>query len=508
MKKIPILTILLAGIVTFSCSKKTPEIANTIPDDAFLVASFNPQQLFEKGQISSMDAFIGKIDQELIRSILKEPAKSGIDLGEYAFVYSYFIDEEPIFGLTAVLEDQDKFAANMKELLNEKVNNLITEEEYTMLVPDHGDGCLAWNDEQVIFLSSPDKDLNGDRMKEQLLKLFGLTKEDAITSVVDFNDFAGKMEDMNVWFTGDQFKEVLEKSGVMKEMKIDLPLELYNNYGQIFISYDKGAMNIHGETHLSDDVAKVTETFLVAKDNLNKDMLKLAPGNDLILAMAYGLDLDRATRLMKNFMPPEMDSMGGKLEETLGIGGEELLEALSGDFVVAVNGAAEGSMIPVEVMIGIGIKDETIQEKFMENMGDKLPIENQGDFFLINIQGNEIYSGIINNIWVITNAKGYKDAVTGKGLEKSLLDSKFNDYANGSMGMYMNLDVTSYPSTLQGMIGSGGAPEMLELITESLSFIGIESTNLESNALLKTANDDENSLYTLLQMMEKAAEHH
>ena len=87
-------------------------------------------------------------------------------------------------------------------------------------------------------------------------------------------------------------------------------------------------------------------------------------------------------------------------------------------------------MIPVEVFLGFGVNGEAIQEKLMETVQGMAPVEKEGDFFVINVQGNEIYSGIIDNLWVITNAKGYKDAIEGGKLDKSLVDSKFNDFAN------------------------------------------------------------------------------
>jgi len=174
--------------------------------------------------------------------------------------------------------------------------------------------------------------------------------------------------------------------------------------------------------------------------------------------------------------------------------------------VIAVNGAAEGAPIPIEIMIGIGLDDATLQEKLMGTVGNMAEVEKEGDFFMINANGMEIYSGIVNNVWVITNTPGYKDAVKGEGLAGTLGDSKFKDYAGGSMGMYMNLDLTTYPAALQSMMAQGDAMEMMNMVAESLDFMGMEASNKESVMTLKTANDKENSLYTLMRIMEKAAE--
>ncbi len=178
-----------------------------------------------------------------------------------------------------------------------------------------------------------------------------------------------------------------------------------------------------------------------------------------------------------------------------------MLEAFTGDFTIAINGIEGETMIPIELFLGFGVNGEAIQEKLLEKVGEMLPIEEQGDFFVINIQGNEIYSGILNNMWVITNAKGYKDAVEGGSLEKSLMDSRFNEFADGSMGMYLNLDLEGYPAMLQGMLSQNPKQmKWVEHLTGSFDYLGISASNYENHVLLKTNQPGENSLYTILKL--------
>jgi hypothetical protein len=310
------------------------------------------------------------------------------------------------------------------------------------------------------------------------------------------------MKDMNMWLASDDLKKILEKTKSLKDMDFDLPVSLDNNYSQVFVEFTDGAMKINSEMHLSDDIKKATEMVLLAKENLNRDMLEMSPGNDLLMALAFSLKTDKVVKLMKNFNPPQMEGMSDQIEKTTGVPGKDILEALSGDFVLAINGAQEGASVPVEVLIGIGLDDETLQEKMMGSVGNMAQVEKDGDFFMIKAGGLELYSGITKGIWVITNVPGYKDAIAGKGLEKTLSDSKFKDYTDGSMGMYMNLDLTTYPAAMQSMMASGGAPKTLELLTESFDYLGMEASNYENKMILKTANDEENSLYTLLRLME------
>lgn len=506
MRKIPLITLLIATLFVASCSKG-PELTNSIPDNAFLVASFHPKQLHDKGQIGTFESITQKIDNEVLLGIIKDPTLSGVDLNAFAYAFVYFPeenDDDPSIGFTAALKDEGKFASMIKDLMKDEELKITTSGDYSMIIPENDDAAMAWNQEQVIFLTSPDHNNSAEASQEKLMDLFELAKEDAVTSIVDFKDFSGKMKDMNVWITGDELKKMMNKAPSMKGMDFDFPVELNNNYAQIFMEFDDGAMYLHSETHLSDDVSKATETFMVAKEELNKDLLEITPGNNLLLAMAFSVDLEKMSKMMKNFSPPQMDSVSGKIEQVTGIAGKDILEALNGDFVMAVNGAPEGSAIPIEILIGIGLDDETLQDKLLGTAGNWADVQQDGEFFTINVNGMELYSGIVNGIWVLTNASGYKEAVTGKGLEKTLNDTKFMDYAGGSMGMYYNLDITTYPAAIQAIMASGGAPEMLETFTESFVSLGMQASNKNSDMTLITAKKDENSLYTLLKVMEMA----
>ncbi|MDA3822428.1 MAG: DUF4836 family protein, partial [Bacteroidales bacterium] len=125
MKRIPILTVLIAAIFAASCSKSTPEITNSIPDDAFLVASFHPQNLYEKGQVSTLESISSKIDNEFMRGIMDDPLKSGIDLGEYAFLFGSFNGDNPQIGITAVLKDAGKFNSMIEELIKDEDDKVL-----------------------------------------------------------------------------------------------------------------------------------------------------------------------------------------------------------------------------------------------------------------------------------------------------------------------------------------------------------------------------------------------
>ncbi len=129
----------------------------------------------------------------------------------------------------------------------------------------------------------------------------------------------------------------------------------------------------------------------------------------------------------------------------------------------------------------------------METVQGMAPVEEEGDFFIINIQGNEIYSGIVNDVLVVTNAKGYKDAVKDGHYENSLADSRFKDFSDGSLGIYANLNMEDYPVMLQEMLGQNQKLKMgVERFTDPFDYLGVSAGNYKNRMVVKTSNTDIN----------------
>ena len=499
MKRLSIVIALAAGLILSSCSKKSPNFVNSIPDDAIGVVSLHPMQLHTKSQINSLEAIKERVKDEIWIQLLEDPLSTGLMLDEYTYVFAKMEENEPIIGVVSGMKDVEKFVSTLSKIKDHISEEFKEMEGYTYVQPDE-EGVIAWNKEQMILLASPDNDeFEESYWTGSLDKMFNPVKEESITSLVDFKDFLGKMKDLNLWISTNEMRGVIEK--VAKDKIPEFPVSLYNNYAQVYIDFSDGAMNITGETHFSEEVEKNVEEFLVMNPSLNEEMLNLAPGGNLLIAVAGSMDLEKIQNMVKKFAPPQIDSVGNKVEEAIGISGKEILNAFTGDFTIAVNGLEGEVMIPVEVFIGFGVKSEVLQEHLLGMVEGMVPVEEQGDFFVINFQGNEVYSGIINDLWVITNAKGYKDAVEGGKLDNSLVDSKFKDFSDGSMGMYVNMDLSSYPSMVQGLVEQNSEKnKWIGRITEPFDYLGISASNNQNIITLKTNNPSENSLYTILKL--------
>ena len=502
MNRLPVLIAIIAGLILSSCSKKAPEFVNSIPDDAIAVMSLHPMQLHTKGKVNSLEKLKEKMKDEIWQQILEDPLSTGLMLDEYTFVFAKMEEEAPVIGIVSGMKDLEKFKSTISKIDENISEKFVDAEGYTYIQPDE-EGIVSWNEEKMILLMSPDNDeFETSYWTSSLDKMFAPVKEESITSLVDFNDFLGKMKDVNVWVSSNDIRKLIEKI-MPSDIEIDLPVELYNNFAQVFVDFSDGVMNVSGETHFSEEVEKNLEEILVMNPSLNEDMLKLAPAGNLLLALAGSMDLEKVQGLVEKFAPPELGEVGSKVEAATGVPAKEILDAFTGDFTLAINGLEGEVMIPVELFIGFGVNSEAIQEQLMSKVQGMVPVEEEGDFFVINIQGNEIYSGIIDNMWVITNDKGYRDAVKIGKLDKSLVDSEFKNFADGSMGMYMNLDLESYPSMVKGMLEQRSEQmKWVEYVTDPFKSMGISASNYQNQFTLETNQPSENSLYTILKLTE------
>lgn len=501
MKRLSIVFVWVAALALSSCSKKSPEFVHSIPDDAIAVVSLHPMQIHTKSKINTFASIKEKVKDEIWGQILENPLSTGLKVNEYAYAFIRMEDEAPVIGVVAGMKDLKKFETTLSKIKEDISEEFQTNEVYSWIQPD-SEGMIAWNHKQMIVLASPDHDeFETSYFTETLDKMFSPVKEESITSLVDFKDFLGKMKDLNIWVSSNEMFDIVEK--LAGNNIPDFPVALYHNYAQIYIDFENGEMNINGETHFSEEVEKNIEEFLVMKPALHEEMLNLAPGGNLLLAVAGSMDLAKTQQMIEKFAPPKLDTVSTKIEMATGMEIEDLLEAISGDFAIAINGVEGEAMIPLEIFLGIGVNGKALQEKLMETVQGMAPVEEEGDFFIINIQGNEIYSGIINDVLVVTNAKGYKEAIKDGTVENPLKSSRFGEFADGSLGVFVNLDLAEYPVMVQGLLGQN--PQMqqkIERFTDPFDYLGICASNYKNKIVVKTSDPSENSLYTILKMVE------
>ena len=192
MKKLSILSILAAGFIVFSCQKKAPDYANSIPDDAFAVVSIHPMQIHSKGQLKTLENLKSKIKEDFIRQLIDDPESSGLILDKHAFIFATIHEESPEIGVVAGMGDEEKFKKLLNTIDDELQDKIIEKEGFKMVSPEK-EGAIGWNRDRMIMLLSPEEGKDQASWAELLDSLFNLPRESSITSMVDFKDFTRRI---------------------------------------------------------------------------------------------------------------------------------------------------------------------------------------------------------------------------------------------------------------------------------------------------------------------------
>ena len=116
MKRLNIIFVITAGMILSSCSKKSPEFVNSIPDDVIAVVSLHPMQLHTKSKINTFEAIKEKVKDELWSQVLENPLSTGLMLDEYAYLFLRMEETAPVIGVVSGIKDVEKFKSTLSKM--------------------------------------------------------------------------------------------------------------------------------------------------------------------------------------------------------------------------------------------------------------------------------------------------------------------------------------------------------------------------------------------------------
>ena len=94
MKRLSIVLTLTAGLILSSCSKRSPDFVNSIPDDAIGVVTLHPMQLHTKSRVNTFESIKEKVKDEIWGQLLEDPLSTGLMLNEYVYIFMKMASHE------------------------------------------------------------------------------------------------------------------------------------------------------------------------------------------------------------------------------------------------------------------------------------------------------------------------------------------------------------------------------------------------------------------------------
>jgi hypothetical protein len=304
--------------------------------------------------------------------IIKDPKESGIDLHSEIFIFSSLSIKKQYVCASVGIADEDKFNKLIKDIddiIGEFDIEENDDEDYKYIVhEEYGDNFgLAWNNEVLLLISSPESRVNDDDLEDELERLMTLESEDKITDNDNFNDFYSDRTDICAWVSTDLVEGMVPASisnAVMEEMSdnledefgIDIDLsfdDLLGNSAAFFFNFGEGNISIKAGLYLNDKMQEVVEEFTgIVPEELSIEYIVTfdASGRNslnAIIMTIYNITEKFGKELIKE-----------AIEEAIGFGGYD--REVKRDYredAAADYGHAEEAPVEEEVIEGDGYYD-------------------------------------------------------------------------------------------------------------------------------------------------------
>lgn len=485
-KTTSVFTLLLAGLLLFSCKKNEhPANLTCIPKDADLVLCVNVDSLILKSEIkdykqSPINTLLSQdvlTTDPTVRAVAANPEKSGVDFKQ---IFA-FTTKTNVAGVSLALKDEDDFFERVKEL--KSLENITTEienaSEYMILPLKPKDSTFViWNDDKAMILSHC--------AKYKAIEIFKTKSEDCILAQKDFADFYKQRRDIAVWGKSTAFNK--QMSAYMQNPYLSLSTEVSDStYNHLNMSFEQGAIKISNQvTPL--DLAKVDAAKYFATKP-DAELVKYVPANALFLTK---MSINKAV------VSKQLDGQQEELAYLINPSQLNAIKSWDGDMVVAVLKSNEYSL--PQVVMGVSVANSSVADLLLKDLfGGRRQVK-LGAYTAIPQQGFTVFVAQKGKyLFATNNESSVKAFVTGRAVAGSA--AELSDIKNAPAYLYMNLDINSYPILIKTYLQTLGLDDKFNaalLLKEvrmsydaasATSYFNVSLKNTQGNSLAVIANE-------------------
>ena len=387
----------LAVILCGACTHNDLDYLSALPSDAVMVFSFNPTGLATKADLKQLlDAKMPLLEQsmsgekmfDLMKSLAKDPASSGLDLKRPVAIYVSDI-QNVTAGCVLPVADVDKLKTLFATLQQQE---FCTVKDSEIEFP--GGILFGKFDKHTLVLAC-----SAEAAREQLKQ----SKHKSLMGDPSFVKFCDTQGDLNFWINPSKMPQ--ETLSYYKKIYGDLDMDAmrltYN------LNFEKGKVVVKVNVDFTDN--KVRKQFAKFAEQYNgalgDRLLTFVPGDAMgVLALnikdgAKVYDLLSGVKELSQFIE--------QCNQTAGVDVKELLSSIKGDVVLAVSPATGASLIPqVSILI------ESTNNKLAKTLADRAseqgmqPKLNGADNYTLTIPGVDlpVEWGYAGGITYVTDA--------------------------------------------------------------------------------------------------------
>ncbi len=511
------LIIMTFSLVIFACGKKGGSANHVqIPDDMHYVVSINSKslqnkvkdiaQVFDNNFLKNVD--ISEKDAKEMKEIGDALLKSGIDLNEKAYVFGKIEEnmDNVFVGLSFILKDAKSFETSIQKAF--KKDFVVKEESGIKFGKpkknDIRESVIAWKGKTALFLMMK----KGDVMKFAKEIFATKSNKSIFTKYKEAAEMEAKNYDFGTWIDYVQVNKVIKKANkdrmedIYNLPEMDKFLEVTTSL-TAGLSFENGEVKLDSEVSLDPSKSKLYESML--KSGIAQNVIKNIPIQAPQVMAGFGFALRPLYDLVKNSKSIKEEEKNTK--KAIGLSNDELIDMLSGDFLIALKnlkvGDAIGGNPDPEAVVAVGVAKKDLFEKMMKNGEAFKDFTKEGDYYVYAPMPNvSVFLVFKDNGLYVVGSKSLRDAIlkgSGKVDGEHLALTK-----NNSSLMYLDF---KFFEQLMSFIGKN---KPLEITLKELKNLTIESSTVKNHKLtakgsLKMTNTKDNSLLVLVNMIKEIA---
>lgn len=509
------ISLLFSFLLLLSCNRPHKEIFRYIPETAMAVITFHPGNLLDKGKIRELNFLREEwFENKIAAKIINDPENSGIHLDRYAaaFIAEGLIEYDC---LMLPIQKKSKFEQALFEI--EREEGLIREsgkmkESFDVIKLDNH--LIVYG--TFVALVFYDREREGMTKLETIAnQLLDLEKEFSILADKDFNNFLGKQKDLNAWFNSSNLKGIPllgNLSGGMDELS-----GLNNNYGHVFIGFQKGNMTLSTNLRFNQSMQTTIDKFNFLDEKAIKELLNYLPSKDLVFILNTNLNPEKIFDLLK-FVNHDFESTLDQTIESLNMDPEEVKNAVSGEFALSFHGLKNSESLNFAdstdlknipfIVTAFRIKDKVFFDKFLSIAEHNPDVAINDGYYTVYPGVIPIYLILQGKDMILSNEEPVIKEIAARGeVEQNVTRTEYEPVLiKNTVCFYLNLDKRSYSREtgdyLQNEMGSS-ISSGFETFGDQLKSLTFSASLEEWEIRLDLRDTDEYSLYTLLSEMDK-----
>lgn len=352
MKNLLKLSFISVAVLLFSSCNKKNESGKMIPANAIFVAQVNIKSMGDK--LSWKDIQQTAIYKKTIsdssmgewsKKILENPTASGIDFEDGLVFFTADNNGSKYFAAEGKIETENDFIDFNKNFAE---NKTVTKDGDISLLVLKENNVVGWNSGHFIYIMNPEnskyhigKSEDGgnnqnntppaDRSTEftALCKnLFSLKTDSSLANNDKFASLLKEKGDMHVYQNTDALINSSNALGMLGMLKLDAFLK--GNSSTYTIDFEKGKIDVSQKLYFSKELTDIVKKYM--GKNVNMDMIKKIPSNDIIGLMAANFKPEGITEMIKL---TGVDGLINTYTQPMGFNLDDFSKATNGDWLMA-----------------------------------------------------------------------------------------------------------------------------------------------------------------------------